>query len=209
MNKKVIIGIIVGIVIFFIISSIVIFSILGLFIIGVASSSNTNTNSNIITTNTNVIPTSSRVTGTITVSSKEEKEYAKMVIDTLFNALEDKDAQSIKNLFSQYAKNNTYNLDGKINELMNFYPGANGGYESSGITKASKGSGTQTHALELKMTIKNQNSEYEMKINMYIRNDSDSSKIGVNSIEVAIEGKKPAGFKWKTIDSAPGIYLTI
>ena len=59
------------------------------------------------------------------------------------------------------------------------------------------------------MTIKNQDLEYEISINMYLRNDLDYSKIGVNSIEVVIDEKTPAGFKWKTINAEPGIYFTI
>ena len=201
MKKKTVITIIVGIILFFVISGIILFSVLGLFIIGVATSSNS-TNANVITTNSNV-------TGTITVSTKEEKEHAKMVVDTFFNALEDKDSQAIKGLFSQYAKDNTYDLDGKINKLINFYPGADGGYESVGISRESNDYGTKSHALELRMTIKNQDLEYEISINMYLRNDLDYSKIGVNSIEVVIDEKTPAGFKWKTINAEPGIYFTI
>ena len=201
MKKKVVITIIVGIILFFVISGIILFSVLGLFIIGAASSGDS--------TSSNVIVTNSNITGVLTVSSREEKEYAKMVVDTLFNALEDKDSQAIKGLFSDYAKNNIYDLDGKINQLINFYPGADGGYESVGISRESNDYGTKSHALELRLTIKNQDFEYEISINMYLRNDVDSSKIGVNSIEVAIDEKTPAGFKWKTINAEPGIYFTI
>ena len=190
-----------GIILFFVISGIILFSIFGLFIIGVASSGDS--------TNSNVIVTSSNITGVLTVSSREEKEYAKMVVDTLFNALENKDSQAIKGLFSQYAKDNTYDLDGKINKLISFYPGADGGYESSSISSEDNDYGTKSQALELVLTIKNQGSKYEIKIGMYIRNDFDSSKIGVHFIEVLVEENAPSYFKWKSIDDAPGIYFTI
>ena len=201
MNKKVVITIIVGIILFFVISGIILFSILGLFIIGVASS--------VDSTNSNVIVTSSNITGVLTVSSREEKEYAKMVVDTLFNALEEKNPQSIKGLFSEYAKDNTYDLDGKINKLLSFYAGADGGYESSSISSEDNDYGTKSQALELTLTIKNQDSKYEINIGMYIRNDLDSSKIGVHLIEVLVEEKAPSNFKWKSIDDAPGLYFTI
>jgi len=201
MNKKVVITIIVGIILFFVISGIILFSVLGLFIIGVASSGDS--------TSSNVIVTNSNITGVLTVSSKEEKEYAKMVVDTLFNALENKDSQAIKGLFSQYAKDNTYDLDGKINKLISFYPGADGGYESSSISKEDNDYGTKSQALELKLTINNQGSKYKIKIGMYIRNDFDSSKIGVHFIEVLVEENAPSYFKWKSIDDTPGIYFTI
>ena len=201
MKKKVVITIIVGIILFFVISGIILFSILGLFIIGVASSGDS--------ASSNVIVTNSNITGVLTVSSREEKEYAKMVVDTLFNALEDKDSQAIKGLFSEYAKNNTYDLDGKINKLLRFYPGADGGYESSSISSEDNDYGTKSQALELVLTIKNQGSKYEIKIGMYIRNDFDSSKIGVHLIEVLVEENAPSYFKWKSIDAPPGIYFTI
>ena len=201
MKKKVVITIIVGIILFFVISGIILFSILGLFIIGVASSGDS--------ASSNVIVTNSNITGVLTVSSREEKEYAKMVVDTLFNALEDKDSQAIKGLFSEYAKNNTYDLDGKINKLLRFYPGADGGYESSSISSEDNDYGTKSQALELVLTIKNQGSKYEIKIGMYIRNDFDSSKVGVHFIEVLVEENAPSSFKWKSIDDAPGIYFTI
>lgn len=201
MKKKAVITIIVGVILFFVISSIILFSILGLFIIGVASSGDS--------TNSNVIATSSNITGVLTVSSREEKEYAKMVVDTLFNALEEKDPQAIKGLFSEYAINNTYDLDGKINRLINFYPGADGGYESSSISDESNDYGTKSQTLELTLVIQNQEFKYKVNIGMFIRNDLDSSKIGVHLIEVLVEEKAPSNFKWKSIDAAPGIYFTI
>ena len=201
MKKKVVITIIVGIILFFVISGIILFSILGLFIIGVASSGDS--------ASSNVIVTNSNITGVLIVGSREEKEYAKMVVDTLFNALEDKDSQAIKGLFFFFFKNNTYDLDGKINKLLRFYPGADGGYESSSISSEDNDYGTKSQALELALTIKNQGSKYEIKIGMYIRNDFDSSKVGVHFMEVLVEENAPWNFKWRTIDDAPGIYFTI
>ena len=112
------------------------------------------------------------IEGKITASTKEEYAAAQYVINTLFNALEAGDKDAIKDLFSEYAINNTENLDSSIEKLIQWYPGAENGYTSSSVTSEGHDRLTRYHALEIKLKVESMFS-YTMKITMYMRNDYD------------------------------------
>ena len=76
----------------------------------------------------------STVTGTIAVSGREEREAAEQTVAKLFEALEAGDEAAIRGMFSPYALENAADLDGKIREMIAYYPGADGGYTGSCIT---------------------------------------------------------------------------
>ena len=166
----------------------------------IKSAANNNNSANTTSLECNII-------GTIAVSSREEKEVADFTIKSIFNALENKDANAIKSLFSDYAKTNSVNLDGKIIELINFYPGAEGGYEGAAASSESNDYGTKTHSLELIIDVENQVPSYRMIVSIYMREDYDPSKIGVHLIEVYYPDQVSKGFKHKNSNSIPGVYV--
>ena len=53
--------------------------------------------------------------------SHTDKEKANVVMDSLTEALDKRDVESVKELFSKYALENSVDLDGKIEELMDYY----------------------------------------------------------------------------------------
>ena len=151
--------------------------------------------------------TTSEITGTIAASDREEKEAANQVVKKLFDALETGDENAIRGLFSPYALQNVADLDRKIRELIAYYPGADGGYDGVAISKESKESGKYMHVLEIILTVTNEGQEYGIEICLHMRNDFEPSKEGVHLIEAIREVEKPSGFKWKTKDAAPGVYV--
>ena len=60
-------------------------------------------------------------------TNRTEKEIADELMKKILDALETENADALKHLFSVYAQENAYDLDGKIQELMEFYPGSEGG----------------------------------------------------------------------------------
>ena len=147
------------------------------------------------------------IQGTIAVSTKEENTAAMTAINNLFNALESSDEQAIKGLFSEYAINHSRNLDQKIKDLIEFYPGAEGGYDGASVSDESNNYGVKTHSLDLLIDVENQTTPFRLIVSLYMRDDTDPSKIGVHLIEVYIRDDVPNSFKHKGADDPPGIYV--
>lgn len=140
-------------------------------------------------------------------SVKANKEQADAVIQSILNALDSQDSKIMKDLFSTYALEHAEDLDERIEELMEFYPGCNGGFEGSYNTHESNDYGVKTWVLNGTYTISMDTKEYQIRFTTQLRNDKEPEKIGLYLIEVMTEDAKPEGFKWKSEKDAPGIYI--
>ena len=138
---------------------------------------------------------------------REEQEAADRTAQELFKALEAGDEVAIRELFSPYARENAADLDGKIRELIAYYPGANGGYTGNSVSTESKRGNQFLHVLDITLTVTNDGQEYQIDICLQMRNDFEPSKEGVHLIEIIREEEKPEGFKWKEKEDAPGVYV--
>lgn len=159
-----------------------------------------------IQTNENEYPHST-LSGRIAASSREEYYAAEKATQTLFWALENKDAETIRNMFSPYAQEHAVNLDADIQRLIAYYPGADGEYEGAACTFESKRYGVKTHSMDVLLSVNDEGREYKYSICLYMRNDNDTSKEGVNIIEVIREEEIQSDFFWKEPDEPPGIYV--
>lgn len=140
-------------------------------------------------------------------SNRTEKEQADELMQSVLEALEARDAEALKELFSAYALENAYDLDGKIEELMDFYPGCNGGYEGNVRSHRTSDRGETVYVIMPKYTVTNDDKTYEMRFTTYIENDVEAERLGLHIIEVMTEEAKPDGFKWKDEEDEPGIYV--
>jgi len=147
------------------------------------------------------------VQGTVVVSSQEEQAAADRTVRTLFKALEDGDEQAIIGMFSDYGSKEAEDLEGRVRELIRYYPGADGGYEGVGVSTEEKDNGRYLHALDLILTVKNNNATYKLGICLQMKNEFDPSMEGVHLIEVLTEDKIKNGATWKTKDDRPGVYV--
>lgn len=159
-----------------------------------------------IQTNENEYPHST-LSGRIAVSSQEEHDSAEKATQTLFWALENKDAETIRNMFSPYAQEHAVNLDEDIQRLIAYYPGADGGYTGASITTEDNDYGKKQHVLDIILTVTNKGQEYQIDICLQMRNDFEPSMEGVHLIEVIREEEMPSDFFWKESDDPPGIYV--
>ena len=143
------------------------------------------------------------------VSSYKNSDYteAENLYETIIAALETEDTKGIKELFSPYALENANELDEKIQELIEFFPGCNGGYEVVVPTYRSTDYGVVEYILYPKYTITNEDTIYQMRLTMYMENDSDKDKEGLYMIQIMTDDAWPDGFKWKDEADTPGIYV--
>ena len=149
----------------------------------------------------------SGISGTIVVGSREEQEAADQTVQKLFEALEAGDAAAIRELFSPYAQANAKDLDSKIREMIEYYPGADGGYTGTSGSSESKRGDKFLHILDIELMVTDKGKEYELVICLQMRNDFDPSMEGVHLIEIIKVEDEPADFKWKNEDDAPGVYV--
>lgn len=139
-------------------------------------------------------------------TNRAEKKQADEIMQSVINALEAKDANELKGLFSVYARENAYDLDGKIEELIDFYPGCEG-YEGDVCIHETTDRGKKVYVIMPVYTVANGDETYEMSLVAQIENDVESEKVGLYTIQVMIEEAEPDGFKWKDDEDAPGVYV--
>ncbi|QEH69888.1 DUF5104 domain-containing protein [Cellulosilyticum sp. WCF-2] len=140
-------------------------------------------------------------------SNRTDDEQSEATRQSIIDALEAQDAQGLKALFSKYALENAEDLDEKIEELMDFYPGCNGGFDGGCSTLEGTDYGVRTKVLNGTYTVTNDNQEYYLIFTIQIRNDEEPEKVGLHLIEVVTEETMPEGFKFKNQKDTPGIYV--
>ena len=136
-----------------------------------------------------------------------DNEKAEELFEAVTEALEAEDVEAIKDLFSPYALENSENLDEKIEDLIEFYPGYSGEYKMWYRTHETTNRGVKEYVLAATFEITNDIDIYRLRITTYTENDVDQDKEGVYMIQVMTKEAEPEGFKWKTETSAPGVYV--
>ena len=144
----------------------------------------------------------------LTRVERSEDEQSDAMMQSIMDALEAQDAEALKGLFSPYALEHAENLDEKIEELMEFYPGYEV-FDGDPISKQGAHYGVITLTLIGNYTIENDTQEYQMCFVTCPRNDEEPDKIGLYLVQVMIEEAKPEGFKRESENSAPGIYMVV
>ena len=138
----------------------------------------------------------------------EEDRKSDEMMQSIVDALDAEDADALKALFSPYAQEEISDLDEKIEELIEYYPGSEGGFEGDCILKRSSDYGVITLMLngDYEVTY-GDGQQYEVDFVTYPQNDEEPEKIGLYLIEVMTEDAKPEGFKWRNETDDPGIYI--
>ncbi len=139
--------------------------------------------------------------------SQSDKENANVVMDSLIEALEKRDVESVKELFSKYALENSEDLDGKIEELMDYYPGYDGEYEVTVSTSQGSDYGVGWYVLYAHYHLTKDDKPYEIMLTILSREDREPDKIGLYSIQVMESEEWPEGFKWREEDDDPGVFV--
>ena len=145
--------------------------------------------------------------GYLAKSNRSDEAQAEATRQSIIDALEAKDAEGLKALFSKYAIDNAVNLDDKIEELIAFYPGCNGGFKGTYNTHEGSDYGVQTKVLNGTYTVINDDKKYRLHFTIQLRNDKEPDKVGLHLVEVMTDEAKPEGFKWKDEEDAPGVYI--
>ncbi len=139
--------------------------------------------------------------------ARDEDKQSDEMMNSIVDALETQDAEALKNLFSTYALEHAEDLDEKIEEIIDFFLGSNGGYEGNCISERKANYGDITLILTGTYTVTNERQEYMVNFITMPQNDEEPDKEGLYLIEVMTEEAEPEGFKWRNEDDEPGIYV--
>ncbi len=138
----------------------------------------------------------------------EEKRQSDEMMQSIVDALDAEDADALKELFSPYAQEEITDLDEKIEELIEYYPGSEGGFDGVNSSKKKANRGVISLLLDGHYDVTyGDGQQYEINFVTYPRNDEEPEKIGLYLIEVMTEDAKPEGFKWRNETDDPGIYI--
>ena len=135
-------------------------------------------------------------------------EDAQNTVAFLIDAIERKDAQTIKDQFSPYAQNNIDNLDEKIDRLIEEFPGWNDDYELSDTFQRWSNHGKITLMLTPSFDFEVDGKSYRMRIIYYTESDEDESKLGYYSIQIYERfAEYSSDFYMHGVDDDPDILL--
>lgn len=129
-------------------------------------------------------------------SDKQEKVYwskkdrmFNAAVDAFFDAVDAKDSQAVKDLFSVRALENAENLDEEIEKLFAFYSGPTEKCERDGVGSEK---GSNDHGMHIRsgsdwFAVVCDGANYYCHFTMVFENDMDREEIGVHSISVVSE----------------------
>ncbi|MCM1526790.1 MAG: DUF5104 domain-containing protein [Bacteroides sp.] len=109
---------------------------------------------------------------------------AQTTIEFLIDAVDRKDAQAIKDMFSPYAKDNIDHFDEKVDRFIEEFPGWTGDYELSDTFERWSNHGKITNMLTPSYNFVIDGKTYCMRIIYYKESDEDESKLGWYSLQI-------------------------
>lgn len=126
----------------------------------------------------------------------DKRENVEQTVQKLFDALERKDASAVREMLSPYAKENISDVDKKIEALLQYYPGADGGYEGNCVESEGNHYGTKDQSIDIHLIVTDKGQKYDLNICLCVRYDEDPSKEGVHLIQMIKEEDKTDAYKW-------------
>lgn len=116
--------------------------------------------------------------------SYEEKTY-NAAVDEFFAAVDAGDKAAIKEMFSEYVQEEVPDLDEKIDELLEFYPGPTDGCGRDGGSvhgRYSNDYGVHTSSVDDMFPVLSNGTYYWCRFELMYENDEDEDQIGITSV---------------------------
>lgn len=151
--------------------------------------------------------------------SGTQDEQADEMMGKIVDAMDSRDADAMKALFSEYAVSTAASLDSQIEGLFEFYKGPSVSYDgksdyADGATtwdrddNGSIGTGHAYWLLSGRYTLKTADEKYQVKIIFYTLNEEEPGKVGLSYLEIVTQDYYDQDwFVMQSPDAAPGIYI--
>ncbi|MCM1526787.1 MAG: DUF5104 domain-containing protein [Bacteroides sp.] len=123
---------------------------------------------------------------------------AQTTIEFLIDAVDRKDAQAIKDMFSPYAKDNIDHFDEKIDRFIEEFPGWTGDYELSDTFERWSDHGKITYMMTPSFDYVVDDKGYCLRMIYYTEADEDETRLGWYSLQI---------FEYPNPDYSDGFYM--
>lgn len=134
---------------------------------------------------------------------------AQDTIAFLIDAIERKDADAIKEMFSPYAVSHIDDFDEKIDRFIEEFPGWNDDYELSDTFERWSNHGKITNMLTPSYDFEVDGVAYRLRIIYYKKSDEDKSKLGWYSLQIMerFNESYTSGFYMHGVNDEPDILI--
>ncbi len=143
-------------------------------------------------------------------NTNSRREIADKIMEYILTAVENKDGNSIVELFSEKALEEVgqEHLKNGAEALFDFCLGTNENYEGNISSHETNHYGKSTLTIQGIYKVTTNQMEYRLHFICHPVNDMDASQIGLSHIVVTTEKKyQEEEFKWEHLDDVPGIYF--
>jgi hypothetical protein len=145
-----------------------------------------------------------------------DQEIAKTRMDYLLEALDNKDKDGLKAMFSKNAIDQVENFDQSITDLFDYYEGDFVSYDNWGgpVTEEginSDGTGRKWKRLDSTCDVKTSNGEYRFAIIEFVQDTADADNVGVWSLYIIKmeDDNDPEYAYWGDGKDTPGINIGV
>lgn len=135
-----------------------------------------------------------------------EEEVAKTHFQQIIDALESKDKEGLKKVFSPNALKEAKDIDSSIDAVMELYKGHMTSMEDATTTSDSKNEGVRTKEMECSYRVITDAGYYSIYFVDKLIDSKDSGNVGVYMLKVIKETKEREYFYWGDGTETAGVY---
>ncbi len=135
----------------------------------------------------------------------ESEDACEQTVSSLIQAMDNRDKQAVKKLFSVNARNSTWNLDSKINKLFDSYQGRHNAIHNEGTVSYNAGSGNNSNLRTPYYKVTTDRGSYLLYLQLY--SGSSNNENGIYNLYILKEEDKWKEFYYMWHAKTAGITL--
>lgn len=144
---------------------------------------------------------------------RSDKEIANESFEKILNAIQNQDNSALKNLFSKKSVAASYDFDGSMTALFNFFKGQMLSYNDWGGPNTSDGmnddgTGRNWKSIQSTFDVETKEGNYRFAIKTFIKDTADSDNVGIHSLYIIKAENSDIQFAyWGDGKWTPGIVI--
>jgi hypothetical protein len=143
---------------------------------------------------------------------KSDSQIINEQFDRVLKALNEKDGETLKSLFSKNAIETDVDFDENLQLLFQYYEGNNSSYIDDGPLVASKSRDydCEQKSIEKSYDVTTSENTYRLAVNLVVTDDTDNDNIGIWSLYIikAADDSDPECSYWGDGKNTPGINIS-
>ena len=141
------------------------------------------------------------------LDGSNDDEIADAQFQNLIKVLENKDKDGLKKMFSPNALKEAQDIDGSINEMMNFYKGKMKSNKRTVATSESKDYGEKKKELNCSYKVTTDNGNYSIHFVEKLIDTKNPNNVGIYTLDIMKEQDGDKFFHWGNKNQGVGVYV--